>query len=145
MLVHLKHLYPLQEAMYPVDLPSVDHNDLTSASEQYMSSLESSPCDNEWFQSSQTSKVAITATNVSQLQLFEGGQPACAVLALHPSDDQTQGLELSTLLCEMFQTQTDALCSDVTFQWSAYTCTGSGGFWMTSCERQANPEVVWCR
>uniref|UniRef100_A0A3Q3CBG8 Protein FAM169B-like n=1 Tax=Haplochromis burtoni TaxID=8153 RepID=A0A3Q3CBG8_HAPBU len=55
--VHLKHLYPLQEAMYPVDLPSVDHNDLTSASEQYMSSLESSPCDNEWFQSSQTSKV----------------------------------------------------------------------------------------
>lgn len=133
--------------MYPVDLPAVDHTDLTSASEQYMSSLESSPCDNEWFQSSQTSKVAITATNVSQLQLFEDGQPACVVLALHPPDDQTQGSELSTLLCEMFQpqTQTDALCSDVTFQWLAYTCTGSGGFWMTSCERQANPEVVWCR
>lgn len=76
--------------MYPVDLPAVDHTDLTSASEQYMSSLESSPCDNEWFQSSQTSKVAITATNVSQLQLFEDGQPACVVLALHPPDDQTQ-------------------------------------------------------
>lgn len=76
--------------MYPVDLPAVDHNDLTSASEQYMSSLESSPCENEWFKSSQTSKVAITATNVSQLQLFEDGQPACAVLALHPPDDQTQ-------------------------------------------------------
>lgn len=94
-----------------------------------------------------SAQVAITATNVSQLQLFEDGQPACVVLALHPPDDQTQGSELSTLLCEMFQpqTQTDALCSDVTFQWLAYTCTGSGGFWMTSCERQANPEVVWCR
>lgn len=39
-----------------------------------------------------SAQVAITATNVSQLQLFEDGQPACAVLALHPSDDQTQGL-----------------------------------------------------
>ncbi|XP_045892273.1 protein FAM169B isoform X2 [Micropterus dolomieu] len=76
--------------MYPVDLPAVDDTDLTSASEQYLSSLESRPLNNEWFQSSQLSKVAITANNVRRLQLFEDDQPDCTVLALHPPDDPTR-------------------------------------------------------
>ncbi|XP_030587551.1 protein FAM169B isoform X2 [Archocentrus centrarchus] len=88
---YTKHL---PEAMYPVDLPAVDHKDLTSASERYLSSLESRPPGDEWFHSSHTSKVAITAANVSQLQLFEDGQPGCAVLALHPPDDPTQVVAL---------------------------------------------------
>lgn len=43
--------------MYPVDLPAVDDSDLTSASEQYLSSLESRARGNEVFQASQTSEV----------------------------------------------------------------------------------------
>ncbi|XP_070764045.1 protein FAM169B [Enoplosus armatus] len=80
--------------MYPVDLPAVDDTDLTSASEQYLSSLESRPLNNEWFQSSQTSKVVITANNVRRLQLFEGDQPDCTLLTLHPPDDPTQVVAL---------------------------------------------------
>ncbi|XP_059191493.1 protein FAM169B [Centropristis striata] len=75
--------------MYPVDLPAVSDTDLTSASEQYLSLLESSP-HNEWFQLSQTSKVAIIANNVRRLQLFEDDQPDCLLLGLHPPDDPTQ-------------------------------------------------------
>ncbi|XP_047451397.1 protein FAM169B-like [Mugil cephalus] len=74
--------------MYPVDLPAVEDSDLASTSEYYLSSLESG--NDGWFQSSQTSKVPITSTNVSQLQLFGDDQPTCTVLALHPPDDQTQ-------------------------------------------------------
>lgn len=43
--------------MFPVDLPPVDETDLRSASEQYLLSLKSRPEDNDWFQSSKTSKV----------------------------------------------------------------------------------------
>ncbi|XP_031733844.1 protein FAM169B isoform X3 [Anarrhichthys ocellatus] len=80
--------------MYPVDLPAVVDTDLTSASEEYLSSLESRPDDNEWFQLSQTSKVAITANHVRRLQLFEDDQPDCPLLALHPPDDPTQVVAL---------------------------------------------------
>uniref|UniRef100_UPI003AACA13F protein FAM169B n=1 Tax=Centroberyx gerrardi TaxID=166262 RepID=UPI003AACA13F len=81
--------------MYPIDLlPAVDYNDLTSASEQYLSSLESRPDENEWFQSSHPSKVAVTEKNVSRLPLFEEDQPDCTLLALHPPDDQTQVVAL---------------------------------------------------
>ncbi|KAM9854342.1 protein FAM169B [Aulostomus maculatus] len=70
--------------MYPSDLPALDGGDLTSASEEYLSSLESRPHDDEWFQSSQASKVAVTANNINRLQLFEDEQCECTVLALHP-------------------------------------------------------------
>lgn len=44
--------------MYPVDLPAVDGGDEpTPASEQYLSSLESRPPNNEMFQSAQEAKV----------------------------------------------------------------------------------------
>lgn len=36
--------------MYPVDLPAVNGTELTSASKQYLASLESRPPDNEMFQ-----------------------------------------------------------------------------------------------
>ncbi|XP_067356693.1 protein FAM169B [Channa argus] len=80
--------------MYPVDLPAVDDSYLTSAAEQYISSLVSRPPNNEWFEISQSSKVAITANNVRRLQLFEDGQPNCAVAALHPVDEPTQVVAL---------------------------------------------------
>ncbi|KAM7396291.1 hypothetical protein PAMP_019342 [Pampus punctatissimus] len=117
--------------MYPVDLPAVDDTDLRSASEQYLSSLESKPLNNEWFQSSQTSKVAITANNVSWLQVFEDDRSECTLLALHPPDHPTQGLELHTCIdtythkdiCT--ETPSDSLSS--TFQWWLYTFMGNGG------------------
>uniref|UniRef100_A0A8C9X5Y0 Family with sequence similarity 169 member B n=1 Tax=Sander lucioperca TaxID=283035 RepID=A0A8C9X5Y0_SANLU len=80
--------------MYPVDLPDVDDAGLTSASEQYLSYLESRPWNNEWFQLSQTSKVAITADNARRVQLFEDDQPDCALLALYSPDDPTQVVAL---------------------------------------------------
>ncbi|KAM4572399.1 protein FAM169B isoform 1-T4 [Odontesthes bonariensis] len=80
--------------MYPVDLPAVGDTELKSASEHYLSSLDARSSHNEWFQSSKTSKVAITAANVRQLPMFEDDQPACAVLALHPPDDQTRVVAL---------------------------------------------------
>ncbi|XP_039664845.1 protein FAM169B isoform X2 [Perca fluviatilis] len=80
--------------MYPVDLPDVDDTGLTSASEQYLSSLESRTWNNEWFQLSQTSKVAITADNARRVQLFEDDQPDCALLALYSPDDPTQVVAL---------------------------------------------------
>ncbi|XP_074487729.1 protein FAM169B [Sebastes fasciatus] len=80
--------------MYPVDLPAVDDTDLTSASELYLSSLESRPHNNEWFRLSQTSEVAITANNVRRLQLFEDDQPDCTLLALYPPDDPKQVVAL---------------------------------------------------
>uniref|UniRef100_A0A665W139 Family with sequence similarity 169 member B n=1 Tax=Echeneis naucrates TaxID=173247 RepID=A0A665W139_ECHNA len=47
-------------AMYPVDLPHVDDTDLTLASEQYFSSLESRPSGcNEWLELSETFKVRL--------------------------------------------------------------------------------------
>ncbi|XP_027128201.1 protein FAM169B isoform X1 [Larimichthys crocea] len=76
--------------MFPVDLPAVDDTDLTSASERYLSSLESSPHNKEVFQPAQMSKVEITPNNVRRLQLFEDDQPDCTLLALHPPDDPTQ-------------------------------------------------------
>ncbi|XP_049430452.1 protein FAM169B [Epinephelus fuscoguttatus] len=80
--------------MFPVDLPAVSGTDLRSASELYLSSLESRPHNDEWFQLSHTSKVAITANNVRWMQLFEGDQPACLLLALHPPDDPTRVVAL---------------------------------------------------
>ncbi|XP_068579972.1 protein FAM169B isoform X2 [Cebidichthys violaceus] len=80
--------------MYPVDLPAVVDTDLTSSSEEYLSSLESRSDDNEWFHLSQTSKVAITAQHVRRLQLFEDDQPDCPLLALHPPDDLTRVVAL---------------------------------------------------
>ena len=43
--------------MFPVDAPDVKDTDLTSASEQLLSSLESRPSGTDWFELSQTSKV----------------------------------------------------------------------------------------
>ncbi|XP_047208865.1 protein FAM169B [Girardinichthys multiradiatus] len=81
--------------MYPIDLPSVDHIELTSASENYMASLNATPSNNKWFGSLLTSKkIAIIPANISQFQLFEDHHPACTVLALHPTHDQTQVLAL---------------------------------------------------
>ncbi|XP_029378116.1 arpin isoform X1 [Echeneis naucrates] len=81
--------------MYPVDLPHVDDTDLTLASEQYFSSLESRPSGcNEWLELSETFKVGITANNVKWLRLFEDGQPDFAVVALHLPDDPTKVVAL---------------------------------------------------
>ncbi|MEQ2275626.1 hypothetical protein XENORESO_006266 [Xenotaenia resolanae] len=81
--------------MYPIDLPSVDHTELTSASENYMASLNATPSNHKWFGSLLTSKkIAITPANISQFQLFEDDHTACTVLALHPTHDQTQVLAL---------------------------------------------------
>ncbi|KAM9816453.1 protein FAM169B isoform X1 [Syngnathus typhle] len=80
--------------MFPVDLPPVDETDLTSASEKYLLSLESRPEGHEWFQSSSTSKLQITASNIKWLQLFEDDQARCSLLALHPPDDPAQVLAL---------------------------------------------------
>ncbi|XP_026222171.1 protein FAM169B isoform X2 [Anabas testudineus] len=80
--------------MYPVDLPAAEDTDLTSAAEQYISSLESRPHNNKWFELPQASKVAITANNIRHLQLFEDDQPGCAVAALHSPDDPTQVVAL---------------------------------------------------
>ncbi|XP_065813120.1 protein FAM169B isoform X3 [Labrus bergylta] len=80
--------------MYPVDLPAVDDPDLTSASEQFISSLESGMRNNEWFQSSDKTKVAITAKNVRRLHLFEVVPPHCTLLALHRPNDPTQVVAL---------------------------------------------------
>ncbi|KAM7003467.1 protein FAM169B [Tautogolabrus adspersus] len=80
--------------MYPVDLPAVEDTDLTSASEQFISSLESGMRNNEWFQSSEKTKVAITAKNVRRLHLFEVDPPHCTLLALHRPNDPTQVVAL---------------------------------------------------
>ncbi|XP_068169984.1 protein FAM169B [Antennarius striatus] len=81
--------------MYPVDLPALDETDLTSASELYLSALESpAHHNNDVFQSSQTSKVVITASNVRRLQLFEDDRADCTLLALHLPDDPTQVVAL---------------------------------------------------
>ncbi|CAK6969978.1 protein FAM169B [Scomber scombrus] len=80
--------------MYPIDLPAVDDSDLRSSSEQYLSSLESRRHDDEWFQSSQNSKVAITPNNVRWLQVFEDDQSEFSVLVLHPPDHLTQVVAL---------------------------------------------------
>ncbi|XP_029009687.1 protein FAM169B isoform X2 [Betta splendens] len=80
--------------MYPVDFPSVEDTDLTIAAEQYMSSLVSGRPNNEWFELPQTPKVAITANNVRYLQLFDDGQPQCAVVALHAPNDPAKVLAL---------------------------------------------------
>ncbi|XP_061679650.1 protein FAM169B [Syngnathoides biaculeatus] len=79
--------------MFPVDFPLVDETDLRAASEKYLLSLESRP-KNEWFQSSKTSKLEITANSIKWLQLFEGDQTKCSILALHPPDDPTQVVAL---------------------------------------------------
>ncbi|XP_034389959.1 protein FAM169B [Cyclopterus lumpus] len=76
--------------MYPVDLPAVEDFAATSASEEYLSSLEARPRDDEWFQLSQSSKVAITLAHVRRLQLFEDDRPDCTLLALHPPEDPTR-------------------------------------------------------
>ncbi|KAM3870026.1 protein FAM169B [Diretmus argenteus] len=76
--------------MYPIELPAVCYDDLTSASEQHLSSLESITNGNEWFESPHASKVAITGNNVRRLHMFEDNQLDCTLLALHPADDGTQ-------------------------------------------------------
>lgn len=50
-----------------------------------------------------SSQVAITANNIRRLQLFEDDQPDCTLLALHPPDDPTQGLEWKTLLLALIR------------------------------------------
>ncbi|XP_062245731.1 protein FAM169B isoform X2 [Platichthys flesus] len=80
--------------MFPVDSPDVKDTDLTSASEQYLSSLQSRPSDNDWFELSQTSKVEITWNNVRRLRLFEEDGPDAALPALHPPDEPTQVVAL---------------------------------------------------
>ncbi|KAM8891453.1 protein FAM169B isoform 2-T4 [Spinachia spinachia] len=71
--------------MYPVDLPAV--RDLTSASEDHLSSLVSWPQKNEWFPLSHTTKAAVSAEHVRRLRLFEDDRPDCALLALHSPDE----------------------------------------------------------
>ncbi|KAL6107365.1 uncharacterized protein ACO6RY_11022 [Pungitius sinensis] len=80
--------------MYPVDLPAMRDTDLTSASEEYLSSLESRPHQNQWFPLSQTTEVAISAEHVRRLQLFEDDRPDCTLLALHSPDDPTHVVAL---------------------------------------------------
>uniref|UniRef100_A0A3Q1J870 Family with sequence similarity 169 member B n=1 Tax=Anabas testudineus TaxID=64144 RepID=A0A3Q1J870_ANATE len=79
--------------MYPVDLPAAEDTDLTSAAEQYISSLESGSLDVHEVVSL-SAQVAITANNIRHLQLFEDDQPGCAVAALHSPDDPTQVVAL---------------------------------------------------
>ena len=59
-------------AMYPIDiLPSVDYDDLLSASDKYLSSLESSSSENhEWFDTLHT-KVQHSLDLSSLLSLFK--------------------------------------------------------------------------
>ncbi|KAJ3596371.1 hypothetical protein NHX12_002779 [Muraenolepis orangiensis] len=86
--------------MYPVDIwPSVDCDDLLSASNQYLSSMEPSSSENhEWFDirsnTPHHTKVAITGSNVSRLQMFPDDQSECTVLALHPPGDPDKVLAL---------------------------------------------------
>ncbi|XP_077938380.1 protein FAM169B-like isoform X3 [Gasterosteus aculeatus] len=86
-----------REAMYPVDLPAARDADLTSASEEYLSSLQSRPRQNQWFPLSHSTKVAISAKSVRRLQLFEDdgdGGGVCTLLALHAPDDATRAVAL---------------------------------------------------
>ncbi|KAL0968265.1 hypothetical protein UPYG_G00264480 [Umbra pygmaea] len=81
--------------MYPVDLPDVDYNSLSSTCENIMSSLESNTYQGvHWFVLSDGSKVAVTHNNVGRLQLF-GDDPPCTLLALHMPVDETQVLALN--------------------------------------------------
>nr|XP_040019418.1 protein FAM169B isoform X2 [Gasterosteus aculeatus aculeatus] len=82
--------------MYPVDLPAARDADLTSASEEYLSSLQSRPHQNQWFPLSHSTKVAISAKSVRRLQLFEDddGGGVCTLLALHAPDDATRAVAL---------------------------------------------------
>ncbi|XP_077452665.1 protein FAM169B [Stigmatopora argus] len=80
--------------MFPVDLPPLDEIDMRAASEKYILSLESQPKSNEWFVSSKTSKLEITARNIKWLELFEDNQTRCSILALHPPEDPNQVLAL---------------------------------------------------
>ncbi|XP_024114599.2 protein FAM169B isoform X1 [Oryzias melastigma] len=84
-----------KQIMFPVDLPALQESELVSSAQIYLSSLDGRP-HHECYQSSSKPqvKVAITAGNVRQLQLFEDDQPPCAVLALHPPEDQNQVLAL---------------------------------------------------
>ncbi|XP_008278468.1 protein FAM169B [Stegastes partitus] len=76
--------------MFPADLPDVDETHLTSASQRYLSAVDSEPDTSHWIHSSHTSKVPIKAANIRQLQLFEDDQPPCVLLGLHPPDDPTR-------------------------------------------------------
>lgn len=86
--------------MYPIDiLPSADYDDLLSASDKYLSSLESSRSSgaHEWFDTSNTrhhTKLAIKGSNVSRLHMFPDDQSECTVLALHHPDDPDKVLAL---------------------------------------------------
>lgn len=52
----------------------------------------------KWF-SCHPTQVAITPNNVRWLRVFEDDQSEFSVLALHPPDHLTQGLELHTHIC----------------------------------------------
>ncbi|CAL8357514.1 unnamed protein product [Lota lota] len=82
--------------MYPIDvLPSVDYDDLLSASDKYLSSLESRSSENhEWFDTFHHTKVAIKGSNLSRLHIFPDDQSDCTVLALHAPDDPGKVLAL---------------------------------------------------
>ncbi|XP_037538586.1 protein FAM169B [Nematolebias whitei] len=80
--------------MFPVDFPPVEDTELVSAAELYLSSLNATPCTNLWFESSQTSKIAITTANIRPLQLFDDDHPARVLLALHPPEDPSQVVAL---------------------------------------------------
>ncbi|KAK7892025.1 hypothetical protein WMY93_023988 [Mugilogobius chulae] len=100
--------------MYPVDQPSMD-SELTSASINYLSSLESEPDHSDWFYLPTKSKVAITADNIKPMQLFND-KPGCILLTLHLPDEPLQAVAL-------------------------YLC---GGWWHVNdvCEHPANLETV---
>ncbi|XP_054633088.1 protein FAM169B-like [Dunckerocampus dactyliophorus] len=80
--------------MFPADLPPVDETELRSASEGYFLSLESRSHEHECFQWSESTKVTISASNVTWLQLFEDNQAGCSLLALHPPDRPTHVVAL---------------------------------------------------
>ncbi|XP_037110840.1 protein FAM169B isoform X2 [Syngnathus acus] len=79
--------------MFPVDLPPVDETDLTSASEQYLLSLESRPEGHEWFQSSSTSKVQSLMERLIIFllsQVVERPSQQEALFSLHPRSESAK-------------------------------------------------------
>ena len=75
-------------------------------------------------------QVAITANNVRRLQLFDDDQSDCMLLALHPPNDPTQGVEDPPLApTDTLKTDPNSVCS--VFQCWLCTCRTSGGVWTT--------------
>ncbi|XP_038874044.1 protein FAM169B isoform X1 [Salvelinus namaycush] len=82
--------------IYPIDLPDLDYRELSSTSENILTSLASNTYEGErWFLPSNGSKVEVTHDNVSRLQLFGDDDPPCTLLTLHMPADGTQVVALN--------------------------------------------------